>query len=129
MNNVILSGRLTKKPESRMTQSGLNVCSFSLAVNRFGSTNCDFIECVCFGKTAENLVKFQDKGNMIELIGRIENNQYTDKDGKNRSKTVVSVSMINYIKSSQTSRKSLKNDEKDAYLEMNKRIEEDNLPF
>ena len=72
MNVVILSGRLTKKPELRSTASGTSVCNYSLAVDNNkidenGKRCVDFIDCVCFGKQAENLAKYQDKGNIIEV--------------------------------------------------------------
>ena len=128
MNSIVLSGRLTKKPELRTTQSGKSLCNFSLAVNRYASDEADFIDCVCFNKVAENLYKYQDKGSMIELSGKIQNNKYVDKDGKNVYKTIVCVDMINYINSAQTSVKTSKNDENDAYTDMGRRIENE-LPF
>ena len=128
MNSIVLSGRLTKKPELRTTQSGKSLCNFSLAVNRYASDEADFINCVCFNKVAENLCKYQDKGSMIELSGKIQNNKYVDKDGKNVYKTIVCVDMINYINSAQTSVKTSKNDENDAYTDMGRRIENE-LPF
>lgn len=128
MNSIVLSGRLTKKPELRTTQSGKSLCNFSLAVNRYASDEADFIDCVCFNKVAENLCKYQDKGSMIELSGKIQNNKYVDKDGKNVYKTIICVDMINYINSAQTSVKTSKNDENDAYTDMGRRIENE-LPF
>lgn len=129
MNIAILSGRLTKKPELRTTTSGVSVCQFSLAVNR-DRDKTDFIECVCFNKMAENLCKYKDKGDMIELSGKLETNSYTDNEGKKHSKTSVSVSVINYINSSQTSVNEAKNDQKDPYLNMGNRINSENdLPF
>lgn len=128
MNSIVLSGRLTKKPELRATTNS-SVCHFSLAVNKYASDEVDFIECVCFGKIAENLVKYQDKGSMIELNGKIQNNKYTDKDGKNVSKTVIVAETINYISLSQKHSSEAKNGQKDAYEEMGRKIEHDNLPF
>lgn len=133
MNNVVLSGRLTKKPELRSTTSGMMVCSFSLAVRR-DKEKTDFIDCVCFGKTAENLVKYQDKGSMIELTGRLENNSYTDNEGKKHFKTNICVEMINYISQGQTNDNGVNNSElqsvSNPYEEMRKKVEEDyQLPF
>ena len=129
MNCVILSGRLTKKPELRTTTGGMNVCSFSLAVSK-DRDNTDFIECVCFNKTAENLVKYQDKGDMIELKGRMQNDRYTNKDGKNVSRTLVCVEMINYINSTKKTGNDGKNEQIDPYMSMSNRINSENeLPF
>ena len=137
MNVIVISGRLTKKPELRTTQNLTHVCQFSLAVDngktdQNGKRGVDFIECVCFGKTAENLVKYQDKGSMIELKGRIQVDRYVNKDNKNVSRTIVYVETINYINQSKTNDNASKNDEKDAYQEMSNKIQRENeyeLPF
>ncbi len=132
MNIVCLSGRLTKKPELR-SSTNTSVCHFSLAVDNGkvdenGKRGVDFIECVCFGKTADNLVKYQDKGNMIELKGRIQTDKYTNNEGKNVSRTMIYVDLINYINSTPKASNESKNDQKDAYQEMSDRIQNE-LPF
>lgn len=131
MNSVILSGRLTKKPELRATQSGKSICNFILAVNRYASEETDFIECTCFNRTAENLVKYQDKGSLIELKGQIQNNNYTNKDGKTLYKTIIIVELINYISQGKTKGYEAKNEQKNPYEEMGNRIKSDSyeLPF
>lgn len=130
MNCVILSGRLTRNPELRTTQSLKHVCQFTLAVNRGYGEETDFIECVCFNKVAENLVKYQSKGNMVEVNGHIQVNKYTDKDGKNQYRTIINVEMINYISQTKTGVKMDKNDEKQVYADMGNRINnDDQLPF
>ena len=133
MNVVILSGRLTKKPELRSTASGTNVCNYSLAVDNNkidenGKRCVDFIDCVCFGKQAENLAKYQDKGNVIEVKGRLQTDRYTNNDGKNISKTFIYSEMINYISQAKTPVKTPKNDEKDPYEAMGSKINSE-LPF
>ena len=133
MNVVILSGRLTKKPELRSTANGILLCDFNLAVDRNrtdekGNREVDFIECVCFNKTAENLCKFQDKGNMIELKGSIQVSSYTDNDNKKRSKTSILVETIHFISQPKTSGSEPKNSLVDPYQQMHNKIEND-LPF
>lgn len=88
MNNVILIGRLTKTPELRYTQTGLAVARFSLAVDRkfakkndTNSTTTDFFNVVVFGKMAENMSKYLQKGKLVCVKGRLQNDNYTDKDG------------------------------------------------
>lgn len=135
MNIVCLSGRLTKKPELRSTLK-TSVCQFSLAVDNNkvdenGKRGVDFIECVCFGKQAENLCKYQDKGSMIELKGNIHVDKYTNKDNKNTYKTQIYVDLINYINSTKKEAYVSKNDEKDPFEEMGNKVSNDNyeLPF
>ena len=104
MNKAILIGRLTKDPELRTTPTGRNVCQFSVAVSRNftnanGEREADFINCVVWDKQAENLVKYQKKGNQIAVEGRIQTRNYDDKDGK---KVYVTASNISFLDSKGT---------------------------
>lgn len=86
MNKTIMAGRLTKDPEVRYTQGGLAVAKFGIAVDRKGAkkgdeVTADFFNCVAFGKTAEVIEKYLGKGRKVLLVGRFENNNYTDKNG------------------------------------------------
>lgn len=81
MNKVILSGRLTKDPETRYTQGELAVTSFTVAVDRFGKDKgADFIRCTAFGKTAESLNKYVKKGTKLIVSGRWQTGSY-EKNG------------------------------------------------
>lgn len=84
MNSVQLTGRLTKDPEAKQTQTGLSVCSFTIAVDRHVSNQqtADFIGCVAWRQSADYLSKYGHKGDMIELEGKIQTRNYDDKDGK-----------------------------------------------
>lgn len=82
MNNVTLSGRLTKDPEVK--QAGeTTVCNYTLAVNRRykreGEAEADFIPCVAFGRAAEFAGKWFVKGSPIAVSGRIQTGRYEDK--------------------------------------------------
>ena len=104
MNKVVLIGRLTQNPELRYTQAGKEVASFTLAVNRFRKDDvADFIRCSCWGKTAENLAKYQTKGNQIAIAGRIRTGSYNDKDGKKVYTTEVVADEIEYLGSKRDS--------------------------
>jgi single-strand DNA-binding protein len=102
MNKAILIGRLTKDPELRTTSSGRNVCQFAVAVNRTytsanGEREADFINCVVWDKQAENLAKYQKKGNQIAVEGRIQTRNYDDKDGKKVYVTEILASNISFL--------------------------------
>ena len=103
MNKVILIGRLTRNPELRYTANNKAVCDFTIATNRpvvrDGERVADFINCRVWGKTAENLVKYQTKGNLIAVIGRMQVDNYTDKDGNNRYNTYLLVEELEYLQS------------------------------
>ena len=75
LNRALLVGRLTRDPELRRTSSGKAVTSFNLAVERnFKSDDqeADFINCVCWGKIAENTERYCSKGSMVSVDGRIQ---------------------------------------------------------
>lgn len=107
MNKALLIGRLTKDPELRSTSTGRNVCQFSIAVNRNftnanGEREADFINCVVWDKQAENLVKYQKKGNQIAVDGRIQTRNYEDKDGKRVYVTEILANNISFLDSKGT---------------------------
>ena len=88
MNKVILMGRLTRDPEVRYSQGAngsMAVARYCLAVPRKfkceGESDCDFINCVAFGKNGEFAEKYLRKGTKIALTGRIQTGSYTNKDG------------------------------------------------
>lgn len=101
MNKVILTGRLTRDPELRYTANNKAVCDFTIATNRpvvrDGERVADFINCRVWNKTAENLDKYQTKGNLIAVAGRMQVDNYQDNEGKNRNYTYVLVEDLEYL--------------------------------
>lgn len=101
MNQVNLIGRLTKDPELRTTQYGQKTCTFHLAVDRpkdkNGNQQADFIRCVSWGATAENLVKYQSKGSQIGVTGRIQTGKYQNQQGQTVYTTDVYVQQLKYL--------------------------------
>lgn len=99
MNNIALIGRVTKDLESKIA-GNTTVCNFTIAVNRKfakeGQQKADFINCVCFGKVAENLCKYQSKGSLIGVNGSLNIDQY-QKDGENKSFTKVVANEIEFL--------------------------------
>ena len=82
MNTLIQMGRLTKDPESRDTNAG-TITRFSIAVDRrYKKDTSDFFSYTAFGKTAEFARDYLRKGTKVLISGRVENNNYTDKDGR-----------------------------------------------
>lgn len=85
MNSVIFMGRLTKDPESRQ-HDNTTICNFTIAVDRRykreNQPTADFFDCTAFGKTGEFIAKYFSKGARILISGEMQNNNYTDKQGK-----------------------------------------------
>lgn len=96
MNNVTLSGRLTKEPDVRYggENNSVAIARFTLAVYDYNST--DFINIRALGKTAEWVEKWLQKGNKIELVGKIKTGHYTGRDGKEIYYTEVLASSVSF---------------------------------
>lgn len=153
MNKVFLIGRLTKDPEIRYNSQNIAITRFTLAVARPKQKDreeeADFISCVCFNNQAKNFVKYQKKGNLVALFGRIRTGFYDDeKTNKRVYTTDVIADEIKYLsfkeekqtqinqnvnnqivegneKYSQLSAKTVMNEDYNQEL----RITDDDLPF
>ena len=102
MNKVFLIGRLTKDPEIRYNSQNIAITRFTLAVARPKQKDreeeADFISCVCFNNQAKNFVKYQKKGNLVALFGRIRTGFYDDeKTNKRVYTTDVIADEIKYL--------------------------------
>ena len=96
MNKVILMGRLVRDPEIRQTggEESQMIARYTLAVSRNKKTDddsADFFSCTVFGKSAEFAEKYLRKGMMIMVVGRININSYTNKEGKKVKTTQIIV--------------------------------------
>lgn len=110
MNKVILMGRLTRDPEVRYSQTDSNmvIAKFSLAVDRRfkkqGDTlTADFFNCTAFGKQAEFVEKYLKKGTKIVVIGRIQNDNYTNKEGQKVYSVQIMVEEMEFAESKASS--------------------------
>lgn len=117
MNKVILTGRIANDLEIRSTTTGKSICEFRIAtnrpVNRDGERIADFINCRVWNKLAENLVKYQTKGNLIAVVGKMQVENYTDKEGKNRYNTYVLVEDLEYLQRKKEDNQEEKNEFED----------------
>ena len=128
MNQVIITGRITKKLELRYTNNNNPVCEFNLAVNRIGSEEADFINCTLFGKQAENLTKYQGKGSLIAVAGALRVDNWKNDKGDNRYKTYVLANNVEYLGANkETTAKTIK----DPFAEFGEQMEtnDSELPF
>jgi|SRR5690625_2367763 len=104
LNRVVLVGRLTRDPDLRYTANGVAVANFTIAANRpfrnqQGEQEADFINCVVWRKTAENLANYMKKGSMIGVDGRIQSRSYEGQDGKMVYVTEVVAENIQFLES------------------------------
>lgn len=130
MNNINLIGRLTKDPDCRVLNTGSQVATFTLAVdrkfkNQDGTRNTDFIPIVAWGKTAELCEKHLTKGQQVGITGRCQTRTYQANDGTNRYIMEVVAEEITFVGSKKEKEQSI-----DDLAEQYDFIEdEDILPF
>ena len=137
MNRVILTGRIASNLEIRATSTGKSICDFRLATNRptnrDGERVTDFVNCRVWNKLAENLERYQKKGNLIAVSGRIQIDPYKDREGNNRYNTYVLVEDIEYLEKKKDDNQKETNEYKDvtAKTEVQQQFEysDEELPF
>lgn len=95
LNTVTLAGRLTDKAE-KVEGAKISIAKFSVAINRFfmdkdnnRQEETDFIDCQAFGKNADFILQYGDKGRSCLLLGRLKLDKWQNKEGENRSRLMV----------------------------------------
>lgn len=102
MNKAILIGNLTRDPEVRTTPSGVNVCSFSIAVNRRrtnqqGERETDFFNIIAWRSLGDLCGKYLAKGRKVCVTGEIQNRSYDGKDGVKRYVTEIIADDVEFL--------------------------------
>jgi len=134
MNKVILTGRLTRDPEVRYTQSDnpTAIARYALAVERRfkkdADQTVDFINCVAFGKSGEFAEKYLRKGTKIVITGRIQTGSYTNKDGAKVYTTDVIIEEHEFCESKNSGSGSSSTTDSDGFMSIPDDINEE-LPF
>lgn len=130
-----------RDPELKYTQSNLAYCKFTLAVNRKYSKNgekqVDFINCVAWRKTAENLAGYMSKGSKIAVEGNIQTVSYTNKNGAKVYTTEVVAENIEFLDSVKEQeqnnqggyRNQTNNYNQDEEISPNNFLSDDDMPF
>lgn len=107
MNKVILMGRLTRDPEVSSSTGGTTFARYSIAVDRKfkkeGDPDADFFNCTSFGKQAEFVEKYLKKGVKVVVTGRLQNNNYTNKDGQKVYDVRIMVEEVEFAESKNAS--------------------------
>ncbi|EAF6699832.1 single-stranded DNA-binding protein [Listeria monocytogenes] len=115
INRVVLVGRLTKEPELRYTPNGIGVVTFTLAVNRArtdkdGNRVADFINCIAWRKTAENIANYVKKGHLLGVDGQITTRNFEGKDGKRVYVTEVLAESVEFLEPRKDPRNTVPNE-------------------
>ncbi|MDD5897957.1 MAG: single-stranded DNA-binding protein [Clostridia bacterium] len=104
MNKLTIIGNLTRDPELRTTSTGLNVCSFTVAVNRRRSANsnqpeADFFRVSAWRQLGENCQRYLAKGRKVCVIGPVSVSTYTANDGTTRASLEVTADDVEFLSS------------------------------
>ena len=117
INRVVLIGNISTNIELRETKEGKAVATFNLAVSRIGEGT-DFLPIVVWGKQADNLKKYCDKGSKISVEGRVQTRDYTDKSNKKHYITEIIGEQVEYLSTNKKSVETPKEKELNPYEEM-----------
>ena len=104
MNKLTIIGNLTRDPELRTTSTGLNVCSFTVAVNRRRSGNsnqpeADFFRVSAWRQLGENCQRYLAKGRKVAVVGAVSVSTYTGNDGNTRASLEVTADDVEFLSS------------------------------
>lgn len=108
INNVVLTGRITRNLELKQTNNNNSSLNITLAVERNfkdqnGQKQTDFISCKVFGKRAETIAQYCQKGDLISITGSIQTGSYQKQDGTKVYTTDVMVNEFSFLAKSQQS--------------------------
>ena len=139
VNHIVLSGRLTKDPEERVTPSGLRQTSFTLAVDKQlsrdkkaelqqqGKPTADFPRIITWGKVAEIASNNLSKGRKVLIEGVLTTGQYKDQNGTTHYTTDVVAHKIEFMDSRQEQRQEVPSEYGADFT--NGMLDDDEVPF
>ena len=135
MNKLFIVGNLTRDPELRTTQSGLSVCSFTVAVNRRraqgAEPQADFFRVSAWRQLGENCSKYLAKGRKVAITGPVTVSTYEAQDGSTRATMEVTADDVEFLtpkgeqQPTENTPNAVRQDPGSGYT----MVEEDELPF
>lgn len=138
MNNISITGRVTKDIELSETARGTTLTRFNVAVpselkDDDGENLCDFFVCIAWRQNAESIAKYFKKGSVIELFGSMNSRKYKDADGKTNTIWELNVKGWNFGQTNKEETKETKSNKsnKENQPELTELDDEetDDLPF
>ena len=104
MNKVFLIGNLTRDPEMRTTQSGVSLCSFTIAVNRrrgnnaeAGQPEADFFRITAWRQLGDICGRYLAKGRKVAITGTVSASAYVGQDGQARASLEVQADDVEFL--------------------------------
>ena len=130
MNQITIIGNLTRDPESRSTQSGKQVCTFSVAVTRRNDREkSDFFRVNAWGELGNNCARYLSKGKKVCVIGQVSVSTYTTQNGETRANMDVFAEKVEFLSpagnAQQNAPQAPKTDAQSGFVQ----VDEEELPF
>ena len=129
MNRLTIIGNITNDPELRTTTTGVNVCSFTVAVNRRkkveGQPEADFFKVSAWRERGELCAKYLSKGKKVCVIGPVAVRTYTANDGTTRAQMEVTADEVEFLSPAGQTEPEGKKDQATGFTA----VETDELPF
>lgn len=99
MKKITIIGNVTKAPERFVTTGGTEMVRLSVAVNSYerGEKKTDYFTASLFGKTADNALRYLDKGSKVAVDGDLSVYSYQSKNGDNRFSLEISNAFVEYL--------------------------------
>lgn len=125
MNKLTIIGNLTRDPETRTTQSGKTVCSFTVAVNRRTQDEADYFRVSAWGKLGDSCQNYLAKGRKVAVVGSVSVNAYTTQNGENRASLEVFAQDVEFLSSKNEGQQNAAPVQDKGYVE----VDDDDLPW
>lgn len=130
MNQLNIIGNLTRDPESRTTQSGIQVCTFTVGVNRRNDREkSDFFRVNAWGELGNNCARYLSKGKKVCVIGQVSVSTYTTQNGETRANMDVFAEKVEFLSpagnAQQNAPQAPKTDAQSGFVQ----VDEEELPF
>ena len=130
MNKIIISGNLARDPDEATTKSGISVCRFTVAVNKYAS-GADFVDVTCWRNLADNCAMYLAKGSKVIVSGSLATDEYTTKDGETRKKLYINAEEVEFLSSpNKKEEKNVADKTADTAQQMKlEEVKDDDFPF
>jgi single-strand DNA-binding protein len=130
MNQLTIIGGLVHDPESRKTQSGKQVCNFTVGVNRCNDREkSDFFRVSAWGELGNICARYLSKGKKVCVVGQVSVSTYTTQNGETRANMDVFAEKVKFLSPAGNAQlnapQAAKTDEQSGFVQ----VDEEKLPF
>lgn len=130
MNKIQIIGRLTANPELRETGTGLQVCTFNVAVSRrFNRDEVDFFPVTTWRDVAINCNKYLAKGSQVGVCGSLQIRRYEDKDGIKRTAIDLQAEEVEFLSQKSTESQQTNVAPKQTTIDDLMEVDDEDMPF